>query len=359
MSIAERRVTPRELVEAGFAVDAESFLRVYREVVDDGAARGTRVLTVVASGGLTLRVLLDRGMDIGQAWFDGYPVSWQTAVGEVAPGFVNGGQGWLDGWSGGLVTTCGLRNIGSPSEGEGQHGSFTDLPAQNVSITRRWLDDGQLAVDIEGMLFDASSLRGRLVVRRRITLATSSGELEISDRVTNESAIAEQTPILYHVNLGAPFLSADSVIAWRGWNDTERDGVSGTTDMGRPQLVDDRIVELSRDQGAGESGAVVTSPALGLIAEVLWDTDALPRLHTWQRWVPGSFAMSIEPANASLRGRAYDRAEGRAPMLAPGETRRTGVTVRLRKQRGCDITLKSSGSPAERKSHESSTSSWR
>jgi hypothetical protein len=348
MSTGERRITPRELVEAGFAVDAESFLRVYRDVVDDGAARGTRVLTVVASGGLTLRVLLDRGMDIGQAWFDGYPVSWQTAVGEVAPGRVNGDQGWLDGWSGGLVTTCGLRNIGAPSEGEGQHGSFTDLPAQNVSVAHRWLDDGQLAVDIEGTLFDASSLRGRLAVRRRITLTTSSGAVEISDLVTNESAIAEQTPILYHVNLGAPFLSADSVIAWRGWNDTKRDGPADTTEMGRPQLIDDRIVELSRDQGAGECGAVVTSPALGLVAEVVWDTGALPRLHTWQRWVPGSFAMSIEPANASLRGRVYDREEGRAPMLAPGEARRTGVTVRLRTQRGCDITAEKQRQPTRK-----------
>jgi hypothetical protein len=198
------------------------------------------------------------------------------------------------------------------------------------------------------MLFDASSLRGRLAVHRKITLATSSGEVEISDLVTNESAIAEQTPILYHVNLGAPYLSADSVIAWRGWNDTMRDGLTDTTDMGRPQLIDDRIVELSRDQGAGECGAVVTSPALGLVAEVLWDTGALPRLHTWQRWVPGSFAMSIEPANASLRGRAYDRAEGCAPMLAPGETRRTGVTVRLRTQHGCDITAEKQRQPSRK-----------
>ncbi|MCU1418873.1 MAG: hypothetical protein JWR57_42 [Mycetocola sp.] len=345
MSTAERRITPRELVEAGYAVDAESFLRVYRDAVDDGAARGTRVLTVVASGGLTLRVLLDRGMDIGQAWFDGYPVSWQAAVGEVAPGHVNGDQGWLDGWSGGLVTTCGLRNIGSPSEGEGQHGSFTDLPAQNVSVTHRWLDDGQVAVDIEGTLFDASSLRGRLAVRRRVTLATSSGEVEISDLVTNESSIAEQTPILYHVNFGAPFLSADSVIAWRGWNDTQGGGLTDTTAMGRPQLIEDRIVELTRDHGAGECGAVVTSPALGLVAEVVWDTGALARLHMWQRWVPGSFVMSIEPANASLRGRVYDRKEGRAPMLAPGEARRTGLKVRLRTERGCDIAAEKQRQP--------------
>lgn len=348
MSTAEPRITPRDLVEAGFAVDAESFLRVYRDVVNDGAARGTRVLTVVASGGLTLRVLLDRGMDIGQAWFDGYPVSWQTAVGEAAPGRVNGDQGWLDGWSGGLVTTCGLRNIGSPSEGEGQHGSFTDLPAQNVSVAHRWLDDGQVAVDIEGTLFDASSLRGRLAVRRRITLSTSSGEVEISDLVTNESARAEQTPILYHVNLGAPFLGADSVITWRGWNDTKRDDLTDTTEMGRPQLIDDRIVELSRDQGVGECGVAITSPALGLVADVVWDADALPRVHSWQRWVPGSFAMSIEPANASLRGRVYDRKEGRAPMLASGEARRTGVTVRLHTQRGCDITAEKQRQPSRK-----------
>ena len=51
----------------------------------------------------------------------------------------------------------------------------------------------------------------------------------------------------------------------------------------------------------------------------------LPRM--WQ-WVdPRRAALGIEPANCSVLGRAHDRAEGRLPTLAPGETRETWLSL--------------------------------
>jgi hypothetical protein len=55
-------------------------------------------------------------------------------------------------------------------------------------------------------------------------------------------------------------------------------------------------------------------------------TSSLPRL--WQ-WVdPGLYALGLEPANCSVLGRAFDRAEGRLPVLAPGEERTTSLEIR-------------------------------
>jgi hypothetical protein len=39
--------------------------------------------------------------------------------------------------------------------------------------------------------------------------------------------------------------------------------------------------------------------------------------------------IGIEPANCSVLGRAHDRAAGRLPMLAPGETRVTTLTIEV------------------------------
>jgi hypothetical protein len=39
--------------------------------------------------------------------------------------------------------------------------------------------------------------------------------------------------------------------------------------------------------------------------------------------------LGLEPANCSVLGRAADRAQGRLPVLAPGEQRRTGIAIHV------------------------------
>ncbi|MBA2719717.1 MAG: DUF4432 family protein [Chloroflexi bacterium] len=48
----------------------------------DGPAAGTRVITVQLADSWVFRVLLDRGADIGSAWFRGSPIAWTSPVGE-------------------------------------------------------------------------------------------------------------------------------------------------------------------------------------------------------------------------------------------------------------------------------------
>jgi hypothetical protein len=44
---------------------------------------------------------------------------------------------------------------------------------------------------------------------------------------------------------------------------------------------------------------------------------------------PGMYLTGLEPANCGLAGRAAEREAGTLPMLAPGEARRFGITVRI------------------------------
>jgi hypothetical protein len=55
--------------------------------------------------------------------------------------------------------------------------------------------------------------------------------------------------------------------------------------------------------------------------------SSLPRL--WQWIHPGYGVLGIEPANCSVLGRAHDRAEGRLPVLAPGEVRVTTLEIEV------------------------------
>ena len=58
--------------------------------------------------------------------------------------------------------------------------------------------------------------------------------------------------------------------------------------------------------------------------------SSLPRL--WQWIDPALGVLGIEPANCSVLGRAHDRAEGRLPVLGPGEERVTRLAITMEVQ---------------------------
>jgi len=58
--------------------------------------------------GLNFHVLPGRGMDISLADYCGWPLCWRSSTGDVGAGFYEPeGRGWLRGFFGGLLTTCG------------------------------------------------------------------------------------------------------------------------------------------------------------------------------------------------------------------------------------------------------------
>jgi hypothetical protein len=292
-----------------------------------------RTVEVHPAGGIALRLLADRGLDIGSAWVAGRPVAFRSVVGETAAG---GPGGWLGAWGGGLLTTCGLRNVGAPSEGHPMHGTATTLAARDVTVTRTALPDGHVAVAVRGTLLDASAFGPSLVLERTVTVRSGRPELEVTDRTTNLGPEPEQTPILYHVNLGAPFLGPSSTVTgaldWTRPRDPRSAAVAaGWARMG-PVVDEDRddVFEHGvRADADGWAALEVSSPGTGSAAQVRWDVRTLPRVHTWRRATRGTYALAVEPANCSVLGREADRLAGAAPRMEPGEERTTRVQVRV------------------------------
>jgi hypothetical protein len=254
------------------------------------------VIELGEAGGLRVRLLPDHALDCGAAWFGGVPIAWLSQPGDE----------FHRSWGGGLVTTCGLRNVGAPSEGHPQHGEIHG---------RRAEVDGLHAVVADGPL----------ELRREWRLAADS--IALRDVVTNRGAEPEPAPFLYHVNFGPPFWAPGAAleVASDGVRPRDADAAAFAHVWDRAPAhrpgEPERVFEHERPRGE----AVVNGA--GLEVRITW--EGLPRLHQWTH--PGVGALGIEPANCSVLGRAHDRAEGRLPELAPGEVRISRLEIRARR----------------------------
>jgi hypothetical protein len=259
--------------------------------------------------GLELRINPRRGLDIGATWFRGTPLAWIGPAGEGGAEAAD----WRASWGGGLVTTCGLDNVGAPSEGIGLHGTYTFLPARAVSSER---SDG--GVIVRGTIDDPRGLR----VERTIRVEGSS--VELADRTTNVSDQTLEAPVLYHVNFGWPFWDAGAAVETDAAEVRPRDDDAAPHDWStappEPVSMQERVWEH-----VGATRASVVNPGVGVRVELEFD---LPRLWQWIDPAPGVYSLGLEPANCSVLGRAHDRAEGALPFLEPGQDRHTRIAVK-------------------------------
>lgn len=265
-------------------------------------------LDVRVAHGLSLRINPQRGLDVGAAWFRGVPIAWVGPAGE------GGGVGddWRASWGGGLVTTCGLDNVGAPSEGVGLHGTYTFLPARDV-VTERTGSE----VVVRGTIDDPRGLRLERTIR------VKGGTVEVRDRTANVSDRRLEAPVLYHVNLGWPLWDAPAAVETDADEVRPRDHDAAPHDWStappEPAAAPERVWEH-----VGATRARVANEQLGIRVELEFD---LPRLWQWIDPAPGVYALGLEPANCSVLGRAHDRAEGALPFLEPGRERSTRIAV--------------------------------
>jgi Domain of unknown function (DUF4432) len=309
--------------------------RVVSSRLDGGVADGMRVIDVSLLDGLLFQVLPDRGLDVGATWLASssarlVPISWTSKLGEqVAPLSFPTESQWITRFSGGLITTCGLDNVGLASEGYGLHGSFSHRSATNVRVDRTLLEDGIVRVQISGVVEDADAVSRHIRVSRTITSQTGRAAIRIDDLVENLGPNQEPIPMLYHCNFGFPFWSDEATVVFGDDAvSTPRDGDAAAnldtmnfpgSGTGWPE----RVYEWS----VPGAKAVITSPTTNVRVQISWSGETLPRCIQWIHPGDGVSALGIEPSNASVMGRAHDRAAGRLPTLAAGVAVRSWVEI--------------------------------
>jgi hypothetical protein len=299
----------------------------------DGKARGCRVLDVWTGTGLRFQLNAERALDISSCDFKGLPLAWRSPAGDVHPAFYEPqGLGWLRSFPGGLLTTCGLDQFGSPAQEGGTefglHGRISNQPASQVNYRTFW-DNNDYKLEITGEIRQAALFCENLVLRRRISTALGSNHIQIEDNVTNEGFSPAPQMLLYHFNLGFPLVSEDTRLRLQSEETLPRDAIaqSGLADWDRfqsptPGYQEQVFIHRPVATEDGLTTVELHNSQMGFGLRWMYKTAELPYLMEWKMMGAGAYVVGIEPANCNgLGGRAATREMGVLPLLMPGESR--------------------------------------
>lgn len=278
-----------------------------------------------------------RGMGIWRAESNGVPLRWKSPVhGPVHPSMVRlwepSGIGWLDGFDEFFVR-CGLESNGAPEfHPNGTlryplHGRIANTPAHRVEIQAD-SDTGRLTVS--GVVDEARLFGNKLRLTAAITIQPDSPVIEVSDVVSNLSAIDSELELLYHVNLGVPLLSPGAKVLLPLDRLCPRDEVAegnlpewdlyGPETPGAPEAV---FFCSLRGDAEGRTQAMLKSADGQRACRLHFNRRQLPFFTLWKNRLPveDGYVTGLEPCINFPNPRSFEHSRGRVDALSPGDSR--------------------------------------
>tara|TARA_R110002050_G_scaffold16719_1_gene50424 strand:- start:63126 stop:64160 length:1035 start_codon:yes stop_codon:yes gene_type:complete len=315
-------------------------------ILDNGLGRGTRIAWINTGTGLRYKVVIDRAMDISDAFYNQYSLAWISHNGILPPErFADKGINWLRNFGGGLLTTCGLSHIGGPEIDEngerGLHGLISNIPAEIISIIQPDPLAGKMEMSITGIIKQAQIFGPVLELKRTISGKLGEAKIVIHDEVINRGNTVSPHMLLYHFNLGWPLVDEGSKIFWNGkWQPREEDTTILFTDENdfrtcKPPLENHSggreeaaYIDIDADD-SGMSECGIYSPRINLELSLRFQKKQLPWLTNWQHFGKGEYVLGLEPGTNPPIGQLKAKEQDELILLEPGETRSYTCEVAL------------------------------
>jgi len=308
----------------------------YYEMVD-GAKKGVRAIDIKSPCGLDFTVLPDRGMDISRFTYRSVPIAWRSATRETSPIYYESrGTEWLRTFYGGLITTCGLTTMGTPSVDKGEelglHGRIANIGADRVLADGCWEGD-RYKMWVQGRVREASVFGYKLELSRKITTWMDEPKITVEDTVENIGSQPSPIMMLYHVNIGYPVLDEDSELLEAEAEVTPRDDEAKEGyDMfnrfsapvkGYKEKVYFHDIKVD-DEGFSNAAIVNESfdNGKGIGIWMRFSKDTLPLMTQWKNMGLGEYVCGIEPCNSPIGGRKAERKSDNLKFIEPGETQK-------------------------------------
>lgn len=293
----------------------------------EGRSSGLKAFDV-KNGRMSFRVLADKCLDVGEFSFAGVNMSFLSKPGLQGLGhYDTNGLEAQRSIMGGLFFTAGLENIGAPCNVDGtdypMHGRIRTTPAEHVCSDAFFLA-GDYHLRVSGEMREAALFGENLVLRRSIETVYGTKSFTLIDEFENEAFREEPLMLLYHINLGWPFLDENiklyiptQKITPRNddalGHEAEYDIMSYPKDN-EPEYVFIHELKPSTD---GYAEVIAVNNSLGLGLRITWNTDYLPHFMEWKSTASGDYVIGLEPANSLVHGRKWYTEQGTIHKVAP------------------------------------------
>jgi len=303
----------------------------------DGKAEGVKAVAVRTGGGLELTVLPGRGMDIAGAWFRGRALGFLSGTGITSPAYYEEpGLGFLRGFYGGLLTTCGITYSGAPGVDQGRplglHGRLANAGAEDLAVSQEWEGDEYL-IRLSGRMREVQAMGENLTLTRSIETRLGARGFTLRDVVDNRGFRSEPLMLLYHFNFGFPLLGPRARVVAPILHSAARDdeaakdrGVEEALRFPEPQAGYQEKVffhDLAAD-GEGRTLVALLNPDTGggvpLGVVLRFDKGQLPAFTQWKMPRQGFYVLGLEPGTTHPLNRSVLRERGELPMIA-GQSR--------------------------------------
>lgn len=197
---------------------------VQKSVLHGGKQEGVEIIDV-NNGKFRLTVVPTRGMSIQQVLMGDLRLGQDSSIkGLVHPKYINlqslRGLSWLEDFNEWLVR-CGLEYISAPGTEElidntgnktimnsTLHGRICNTPASKVEVIIE--RQTPYRITVRGRVDETSTNGPKLEIWTQISTVPGANTFQISDKITNLSAVEQEFGILYHTNYGAPLIEKGS-----------------------------------------------------------------------------------------------------------------------------------------------------
>ncbi len=307
--------------------------------IDEGPARSVRALLVNTGGGLRYRILVDRGMDIDQAFVGPYSLSFLTHRNVTPPTRAfDRGIDWLKSFPGGLLTSCGPFNIGGPGtdqDGEfGLHGEHSNTAACIESVIQPDPHANQREMSVTARIRYGSFYGPCVELKRKISSVLGENTIYFVDEFYNAGNQDVPHAWLLHINFGYPLLdfgaefcySEERVEPLPGDEAAAAYFVEGGLYKRVPDVLPQHSGPTSfvgyiypKADKDGMISVAVANPKIPLAVSIGYNVHDFPRCANWQHCGKYEYVGALEPSTGSVEGRDKDRARGLLGTLKSGE----------------------------------------
>ncbi|MDO4344755.1 MAG: aldose 1-epimerase family protein [Eubacteriales bacterium] len=303
---------------------------------EEGRAENMKVLQV-KNGPLSYQVMADKCLDVAEVSYKGVNINFLSKPGlQGRNHYDTNGEEALRSIMGGFFFTAGMENICAPCTVEGKdypmHGRVRTTPAEHVCRDAFW-DGENYVLKVSGEMREAELFGENMVLRREISSVYGENSITVRDEITNEAYRPEPLMLLYHINMGYPFLSEDTRLYIPTKEVTPRDEASkghedGYDRMDAPKPNEPEYVfihDLMTDED-GNTQILVINEVLQIGMKLCYNTKYLPYFMEWKSTAAGDYVIGLEPSNSSVYGRPFHEKNGGPHMLAPFEKEENRLT---------------------------------